>query len=60
MAALDLGGGSTQITYQLTAATKKAVPKADQHVVPTGAQNISVYTHRFVLTSVVGRPDINV
>ncbi|XP_047032593.1 ectonucleoside triphosphate diphosphohydrolase 5 isoform X1 [Helicoverpa zea] len=47
MAALDLGGGSTQITYQLSDGDKPAYPAADQYVVPAG-DNITLYTHSYL------------
>lgn len=47
MAALDLGGGSTQITYQLSDDDKDAYPAVDQHVVPAG-NNITLYTHSYL------------
>lgn len=46
MAALDLGGGSTQITYQLNEKDTKLYPSNDQYLVPAGKNNISLYTHR--------------
>lgn len=46
MAALDLGGGSTQITFQLTEEDTKMYPSADQFVVSAG-ENITLYTHRY-------------
>lgn len=48
MAALDLGGGSTQITYQLNDKEKGVMPKNDQFVVPCGGDNITVYTHSYL------------
>ncbi|KAI8442441.1 hypothetical protein MSG28_005954 [Choristoneura fumiferana] len=48
MAALDLGGGSTQITYQLAADDAHRLPAPDHHTVPTGATNITVYTHSYL------------
>ncbi|KAG7303700.1 hypothetical protein JYU34_012257 [Plutella xylostella] len=48
MAALDLGGGSTQITYQLDEELAARVPAGDRHAVPTGGVNISVYTHSYL------------
>ncbi|KAJ8713119.1 hypothetical protein PYW08_008423 [Mythimna loreyi] len=47
MAALDLGGGSTQITYQLSDDDKEGYPAVDQHVVPAG-NNITLYTHSYL------------
>ncbi|KAJ0172930.1 hypothetical protein K1T71_011106 [Dendrolimus kikuchii] len=48
MAALDLGGGSTQITYHLTEAEAAKFPPADQYVVAAGATNITLYTHSYL------------
>ncbi|XP_045453817.1 ectonucleoside triphosphate diphosphohydrolase 5 [Melitaea cinxia] len=48
MAALDLGGGSTQITYQLSDQDKKLFPSSDQYTVPAGGNNITVYTHSYL------------
>ncbi|XP_047998920.1 nucleoside diphosphate phosphatase ENTPD5 isoform X3 [Leguminivora glycinivorella] len=48
MAALDLGGGSTQITYQLTPQDAFKVPSKDLHVVPTSSANLTVYTHSYL------------
>lgn len=45
MAALDLGGGSTQITYQLSERDSSLFPANDQFVVAAG-NNITLYTHR--------------
>ncbi|XP_045503729.1 ectonucleoside triphosphate diphosphohydrolase 5 isoform X2 [Colias croceus] len=47
MAAMDLGGGSTQITYQLQEADRKQYAPGDQFVVPAG-ENITLYTHSFL------------
>ncbi|XP_022831484.1 ectonucleoside triphosphate diphosphohydrolase 5 isoform X1 [Spodoptera litura] len=47
MAALDLGGGSTQITYQLSNKETANFPKKDQYVVPAG-DNITLYTHSYL------------
>ncbi|CAH4027984.1 unnamed protein product [Pieris brassicae] len=47
MAALDLGGGSTQITFQLSDEDTKLYPAADQFVVPAG-DNITLYTHSYL------------
>ncbi|XP_050667206.1 ectonucleoside triphosphate diphosphohydrolase 5 isoform X2 [Leptidea sinapis] len=47
MAALDLGGGSTQITYQLDEELKGSYPSRDQYVVPAG-DNITLYTHSYL------------
>ncbi|KAH9641306.1 hypothetical protein HF086_013288 [Spodoptera exigua] len=47
MAALDLGGGSTQITYQLSNSETANFPKKDQFVVPAG-DNITLYTHSYL------------
>ncbi|XP_026740877.1 nucleoside-diphosphatase uda-1 isoform X3 [Trichoplusia ni] len=47
MAALDLGGGSTQITFQLSAADSPQYPAADQYVVPAGT-NVTLYTHSYL------------
>ncbi|KAF9810596.1 hypothetical protein SFRURICE_021049 [Spodoptera frugiperda] len=47
MAALDLGGGSTQITYQLSDKETANFPKKDQYVVPAG-ENITLYTHSYL------------
>ncbi|CAG9559313.1 unnamed protein product [Danaus chrysippus] len=48
MAALDLGGGSTQITYQLSEKDIKLYPANDQYLVPAGKNNISLYTHSYL------------
>ncbi|XP_072934633.1 nucleoside diphosphate phosphatase ENTPD5 isoform X2 [Epargyreus clarus] len=48
MAALDLGGASTQITYQLSEADTALFPAADQYVVPAGGENITLYTHSYL------------
>ncbi|GBP17630.1 Nucleoside-diphosphatase uda-1 [Eumeta japonica] len=48
MAALDLGGGSTQITYQLDDEQRKVMPATDQYQVPSGGKNITVYTHSYL------------
>ncbi|CAG9791627.1 unnamed protein product [Diatraea saccharalis] len=48
MAALDLGGGSTQITYQLGDGDAKSFPPNDQYVVPAGGNNITLYTHSYL------------
>ncbi|CAH0402638.1 unnamed protein product [Chilo suppressalis] len=48
MAALDLGGGSTQITYQLGDGDSKLFPVSDQYVVPAGGNNITLYTHSYL------------
>ncbi|XP_053617205.1 ectonucleoside triphosphate diphosphohydrolase 5 isoform X2 [Plodia interpunctella] len=47
MAALDLGGGSTQITYQLSDSHKKSYPEKDQYIVNAGS-NITLYTHSYL------------
>ncbi|XP_068623622.1 nucleoside diphosphate phosphatase ENTPD5 isoform X2 [Battus philenor] len=47
MAALDLGGGSTQITYQLSDSEAHEFPLEDRHVVPAG-NNITLYTHSYL------------
>ncbi|XP_075983581.1 ectonucleoside triphosphate diphosphohydrolase NTPase isoform X2 [Anticarsia gemmatalis] len=47
MAALDLGGGSTQITYQLSERDAPQYPAVDRHVVPAG-NNITIYTHSYL------------
>ncbi|XP_060806760.1 nucleoside diphosphate phosphatase ENTPD5 isoform X2 [Amyelois transitella] len=47
MAALDLGGGSTQITYQLDESDKDSYPAGDQYIVPAG-DNITLYTHSYL------------
>ncbi|XP_039751888.1 ectonucleoside triphosphate diphosphohydrolase 5 isoform X2 [Pararge aegeria] len=47
MAALDLGGGSTQITYQLEEEDTKLFPPIDQYIVPAG-ENITIYTHSYL------------
>ncbi|CAG4968301.1 unnamed protein product [Parnassius apollo] len=47
MAALDLGGGSTQITYQLSDSEATQYPEADRHVVPAG-ENVTLYTHSYL------------
>ncbi|XP_030029498.1 ectonucleoside triphosphate diphosphohydrolase 5 isoform X3 [Manduca sexta] len=47
MAALDLGGGSTQITFELNDRDAKLYPAADQYVVPAG-NNITLYTHSYL------------
>ncbi|XP_050353005.1 nucleoside-diphosphatase uda-1 isoform X2 [Nymphalis io] len=48
MAALDLGGGSTQVTYQLSEEDKKLYPPEDQYTVPAGGSNITLYTHSYL------------
>ncbi|KAL0867530.1 hypothetical protein ABMA27_008307 [Loxostege sticticalis] len=48
MAALDLGGGSTQITYQLADGDSDAFPRTDQYIVPAGNNNITLYTHSYL------------
>lgn len=48
LAALDLGGGSTQITYELNEAETKTFPSEDQFVVPSGSINRTVYTHSYL------------
>ncbi|CAB3219898.1 unnamed protein product [Arctia plantaginis] len=47
MAALDLGGGSTQITYQLSEGDYPLYPANDQYVVAAG-NNITLYTHSYL------------
>ncbi|CAH2051764.1 unnamed protein product, partial [Iphiclides podalirius] len=47
MAALDLGGGSTQITYQLSDSEAADFPPEDRHVVPAG-RNVTLYTHSYL------------
>ncbi|XP_034827549.1 nucleoside diphosphate phosphatase ENTPD5 isoform X1 [Maniola hyperantus] len=47
MAALDLGGGSTQITYQLNEEDMQLFPAKDQYIVPAG-ENITIYTHSYL------------
>lgn len=47
MAALDLGGGSTQITYQLNEKDASMYPSSDQFVVSAGS-NITLYTHSYL------------
>ncbi|XP_026333094.1 ectonucleoside triphosphate diphosphohydrolase 5-like isoform X2 [Hyposmocoma kahamanoa] len=47
MAALDLGGGSTQITFELNEQETKDYPISDQYVVPAG-ENITLYTHSYL------------
>ncbi|KAJ2942918.1 hypothetical protein O0L34_g15107 [Tuta absoluta] len=47
MAALDLGGGSTQITYQLSESDTSHYPAEEQYVVPAG-NNITLYTHSYL------------
>ncbi|KAI5635667.1 GDA1/CD39 (nucleoside phosphatase) family domain-containing protein [Phthorimaea operculella] len=47
MAALDLGGGSTQITFQLSETDTSRYPTDDQYVVPAG-NNITLYTHSYL------------
>ncbi|XP_004922790.1 ectonucleoside triphosphate diphosphohydrolase 5 isoform X2 [Bombyx mandarina] len=47
MAALDLGGGSTQITFQLAEGERARYPPRDLHVVPAGS-NITLYTHSYL------------
>lgn len=47
MAALDLGGGSTQITYQLNEGHAASFPAVDQYVVSAGS-NITIYTHSYL------------
>ncbi|XP_041972294.1 ectonucleoside triphosphate diphosphohydrolase 5 isoform X2 [Aricia agestis] len=46
MAALDLGGGSTQITYRVPD-DDDSYPPADRFVVPAG-NNITLYTHSYL------------
>ncbi|XP_063833356.1 uncharacterized protein LOC135082490 [Ostrinia nubilalis] len=48
MAALDLGGGSTQITYALPEHERARYPARDQHAVAAGSANISLYTHSYL------------
>ncbi|XP_063388475.1 nucleoside diphosphate phosphatase ENTPD5 isoform X2 [Cydia fagiglandana] len=48
MAALDLGGGSTQITYQLSPHDSPKFPTKDLHLVPTSSANLTVYTHSYL------------
>ncbi|CAH0713981.1 unnamed protein product, partial [Brenthis ino] len=48
MAALDLGGGSTQITYQLSEKDAKFYPNSDRYIVPAGSDNITLYTHSYL------------
>lgn len=48
MAALDLGGGSTQITYYLSEKETANYPAADQYLVSAGAKNITLYTHSYL------------
>ncbi|XP_061722639.1 nucleoside diphosphate phosphatase ENTPD5 isoform X1 [Cydia pomonella] len=48
MAALDLGGGSTQITYQLSPHDTPKFPAKDLHLVPTSSANLTVYTHSYL------------
>lgn len=47
LGALDLGGGSTQITFPLTdAAQRVKFPADDVHAMKMFGQEIFVYTHR--------------
>ncbi|XP_063368435.1 nucleoside diphosphate phosphatase ENTPD5 [Cydia amplana] len=48
MAALDLGGGSTQITYQLSPHDTPKFLAKDLHLVPTSSANLTVYTHSYL------------
>ncbi|XP_046963662.1 nucleoside diphosphate phosphatase ENTPD5 isoform X2 [Vanessa cardui] len=48
MAALDLGGGSTQITFEPRKEDLKLFPHGDLYVVPAGATNITLYTHSYL------------
>ncbi|XP_064074445.1 ectonucleoside triphosphate diphosphohydrolase 5 isoform X2 [Vanessa tameamea] len=48
MAALDLGGGSTQITFEPREEDRKLSPPADLYVVPAGAANVTLYTHSYL------------
>lgn len=48
MAALDLGGGSTQITYQLGDKDIQSYPSSDRFVVPAGGDNITLFTHSYL------------
>ncbi|XP_059053403.1 nucleoside diphosphate phosphatase ENTPD5 isoform X2 [Achroia grisella] len=48
MAALDLGGGSTQITYRVSERDAALYPAADRYLVPAGNNNITLYTHSYL------------
>ncbi|XP_045539258.1 ectonucleoside triphosphate diphosphohydrolase 5 [Papilio machaon] len=48
MAALDLGGGSTQITFQLQEEEAARAQPADTRVLRAGAANRTLYTHSYL------------